>query len=282
LAAPFMRKAGFTLIEILAVVMIIAALLAIAVPTFANGILEGRKSKEISAARKVIAAYVSYAADHDGWLMSGYGGSGDPSYQPAEIVDATGARLDFPANARYPWRLAPYLDYDMHTILFNGNENALKDQVDSHYAASVQPNLGMNVTFVGGDYGSTSDLAPSQRAIDTYGQFCVQRLSQADRPAELIVFASARRTKKDVGFYQVKSPYFTGRRWAADWNPDAAPESFGFVDCRYNGQAVTAMLDGHVEMMGADKLDDMRYWSNQAAESDDPKFTLAKVQVIQR
>jgi hypothetical protein len=197
------------------------------------------------------------------------------------VKDATGQTLSFPANARYPWRLAPYLDFDLHAILFNGNESALKDKVDFHYAASVQPNLGMNVTFVGGDYGSSSDLVPGARATRTFGSFCVQRVTQAERPGELIVFASARRTTHDEGFYQVKSPYFKGRRWATSWSPESAPEAFGYVDFRYNGKAVATMLDGHAQLMTPDEMDDMRHWSNQAAATDNPDYSLTTVIVIQ-
>jgi prepilin-type processing-associated H-X9-DG protein len=198
------------------------------------------------------------------------------------VTDAGGETLHFPVDARYPWRMAQYLDYDMGAILFNGNERALKDKVNFHYAVSVSSNLGMNVTFVGGDYGDLSELRPSPRAIATYGQFCVRRLSQISRPAELVVFASASRAKDEVGFYKVKAPYLTGRRWPEQWSPNASPESYGYVDFRYNGRAVVAMLDGHVELMPFDELEDMRHWSGQAQDEDNPEFSLQKATVIQR
>jgi prepilin-type N-terminal cleavage/methylation domain-containing protein len=264
-----MRNRAFTLVEMLAVVAVLASLIAISVPAMGRYLNEGRKTKEISAARKLIAAYLTYAADHDGMLMAGY--------KQETATDATGQALGFPANARYPWRLAPYLDYDMHAILFNGNENALKDQVDIHYAASVSPNLGMNVTFVGGDYGSGSDLVPSERATARYGPFCVTRLIQVSKPSSLMVFASARRGKNQVGFYQVKSPALTSARWSGKWDEDSSAESYGFVDMRYNKHAVAAMMDGHVELLDEDGIQDMRHWSNQAAEQDDPHFKLKKL-----
>jgi prepilin-type N-terminal cleavage/methylation domain-containing protein len=264
-----MRKNGFTLVELLAVVVILAILLSAAVATTTRFIEKGRMGKEISAARKITSAYLMYAADHDGNLM--------PGYQSENVTDATGQSIEFPANARYPWRLASYLDYDMHAILFNGNENALKDQVDFHYAASVSPNLGMNVTFVGGDYGSGSDLAPSAKANSKYGAFCITKLTQAVKPSWLIVFASARRTTHDVGFYQVKSPSFIATRWSGVWDPKAPAEAYGFVDMRYDRKAVAAMLDGHVEMLDEDGIQDMRHWSNQAADQDKDRFTLQKL-----
>jgi len=263
-----MRNRAFTLIEMLAAVTVLAVLIGIAVPVTARCISEGRKAKEISAARKLISAYLSYAADHDGMLMAGY--------RQEEARDSAGLALEFPANARYPWRLAPYLDYDMHAILFNGNEGALRDQVDFHYAASVAPNLGMNVTFVGGDYGSASDLVPSARAFSKFGSFCVTRLGQTAQSAQLIVFASARRGKNQPGFYQIKAPNLTFSRWGGKWDPDAPADAYGFVDMRYDKRAVAAMLDGHVELLDEDAIQDMRHWSNQAAEQNNPHFTLTK------
>ncbi|MGH8046633.1 MAG: type II secretion system protein [Chthoniobacterales bacterium] len=263
-----MRNGAFTLIEMLVVVTIIGSLIALSVPVMSRYLNEGYKAKEISAARKIISAYLTYAADHDGMLMAGY------RQEPA--TDATGVALGFPANARYPWRLAPYLDYDMHAILFNGNENALKDEVDTHYAASVSPNLGMNVTFVGGDYGSGSDLVPSDRTFAKYGNFCVTRLNQVSRPSSLMAFASARRGKRQVGFYQIKSPVLTATRWSGKWDENSGAESYGFVDMRYDKKAVAAMMDGHIELLDEDGIQDMRHWSNQAAEQNDPHFKLKK------
>jgi Tfp pilus assembly protein PilE len=268
-----MNSKAFTLAETLVVVGVVAVLTAVTVPSVSHYIMEAKKAREISSARKLISAYLTYPSDHDGKLMAGY--------QAENVTDATGKPLAFPANARYPWRLAQYMDYDMSAILFNGNEKALLDKTDFHYAASVSPNLGMNTTFVGGDFGSGSDLIPSDRAIKTYGNFCVMRLGDAIKPSQLIVFASARRSKDELGFYQVRSPYLTSRRWASKWDPDAPASAFGYVDCRYKGNAVVAMLDGHVELMSEDRLDDMRYWSNLAQESDDPHHVLRKVEVLQ-
>lgn len=252
----------------LVVVAIIGVLIGIAVPSVASYIEQGRKAKEVSAARKVISAYLAYAADNDGYLMAGY--------KTEQARDATGQSLGFPANARYPWRLAPYLDYDMNAILFNGNEHALDNEVDMHYAASVAPNLGMNITFVGGDFGSTSDLVPSARASARYGNFCVTRLSEVTKPSSLMVFASARRGENQVGFYQIKSPRFSSTRWSGSFDPKSSGESYGYVDMRYGKKAVAAMLDGHVALLDEDEIQDMRHWSNQAAEQDDPNFTLKR------
>jgi hypothetical protein len=45
---------------------------------------------------------------------------------------------------------------------------------------------------------------------------------------------------------------------------------------RYDKHAVAAMLDGHAELLDEDGIQDMRHWSNQAAEQNDPHFKLTK------
>ena len=42
------------------------------------------------------------------------------------------------------------------------------------------------------------------------------------------------------------------------------------IDYRFNGKAVSACLDGHVELLGPEEMQDMRRWSNLAALADDP------------
>ncbi len=263
------RPEGFTIIEVLAVTAILAVLAAITVPVVGRMQSEGRKAEEIAAGRKLIVGYQLYASDNDGRLMPGYADS------DTGAVDAAGNAVHFPASARYPWRLAPYVDYDMGAFVLAGN-GVERQTDDSHYADSVGPNLGMNVTFVGGHYGSGSDLVPTPRAVERFGNFCATRMAQVSEPSKLIVFASARRSRSELGNYEVKSPFFGSRRWANEWSEDQAAAAFGFVDLRYGERAVAVMLDGHTELLDESQLQDMRRWSIQAADADDANFTIRR------
>ena len=60
----------------------------------------------------------------------------------------------------------------------------------AEYVASVQPSLGLNTTFVGGNYALHHGNRESTREVT--GNFCVTRLGQAIKPGSLIVFMSAR------------------------------------------------------------------------------------------
>lgn len=260
---------GFTLIEVLAITTILAVLAAVTVPMVGHLQNEGLKAREIAAGRKLIVGYQLYASENDGRLMPGY------ADEDAVAQDAAGNPVHFPANARYPWRLAPYVEYDQKAFVLEGNGIGVQTS-DSHYAASVSPNLGMNVTFVGGDYGSGSDLVPSVRATTAFGNFCATRMAQVSKPSKLIVFASARRAKGQVGNYRVLSPFLGSRRWANGYDDDQSAAAFGFVDPRFGGRAVAVMLDGHTELLDEEQLQDMRRWSIQAADEDNPNFTIRR------
>lgn len=260
-------RSAFTLIELLVCVVIIAVLTSIAIPIISGARKKSSMAREISSARNIITSYLTYAADHDGELMAGYGNF------PAK--DDKGNKVKSPVNQRYPWRLAPYVKYDMR--VFWGNEAddritelAKRGPYDSYvYAVSVEPALGINSVFVGGD----SQILPpdNAKALAQYGQFCMTRLPQASNASQLIVFASAAgffEGQKMTGYFRIQAPNFITRNWVSEYNPKDDPALHGNVDFRYEDKAVVAMLDGHVEMMDFDQMNDMRHWSNQAANAE--------------
>ena len=143
------NRPGFTLIEVLITVSIVAAL---GTAGFAGICSAKRKAKcvvEINAARNVITAYLSHASDNGGRVLPGYQTDGT-------VENIEGEPLHYPMNARYPWRLAPNVPKIEGVMLFNGNEAALKSE-NRDYLVSVHPNLGLNAMLVG------DILAPAAR-----------------------------------------------------------------------------------------------------------------------
>ena len=262
------RRRGVTLVELLVVTAVIGVLAGLAIPIVASVTAAGEQASEVSAARTLIKAYHGYAADHGGRLMPGYGRF------PA--ADEEGNPIGFPASGRYPWRLAPYFDYDFRAIYVNSSRQRLAAMgPDNSYGLSVSPSLGMNTGFVGGDY---EHLHPQGLGAH-YGPFCVTRLVQAHQPSRLIVFASARSDaggEQVEGYYRITPPNMTRRQWRERFDESAPASSFGFVHPRHDGRAVAAMLDGHVESLDSGQLQDMRRWANPAALADDPDWRLGQ------
>ena len=255
------------MVEILVTISIVAMLGAIAVPAIQGSREKAKCAKEIAGARHAVSAWQSYATDNNGIVLPGY--KSEPG-----VVNARGEALRFPVSARYVFRLAPYLDYRLRgTLLVNKQEGLTSD-----YSMSVAPSFGLNLTFAGGDFGSGSDLQPNEANFATYGKFVVTRLAEIHAPGKFIVFSSARFKDASLGqsegYNAVRSPFFQMRRWPASYNEAGADYDFGNVHLRFDGRAVCAMADGHVELLDYAQLEDMRRWSNQAAQADDPDWTL--------
>lgn len=270
-----MKRTAFTLIEVLVVVTIIAVLAGTSTLVVSKVQEQGQITRELGAARNLVTAYLTAAADNDGQLLGGYVSN------PGVIHDDQGRAVMYPASGRYPWRLAKYLSGPVKGSLLVNQQARLTEKRDHGYyvyLTSFAPSLGMNLTFVGGNYRSS--LSPGGVAERLYGKFCVTRILEVVSPQTLLVFCSARfnadPTEPFHGHHQVDPPYLTARRWLGEYKEDGPADHFGYVHPRFGGRAVCAMLDGHVELLSIEQLEDMRRWSNQAAEANEPHFVLTK------
>jgi len=222
---------------------------------------------EVAAAKRAAAAFSSHTSENNGEILPGYG-------RHLAAADQDGNPLHFPASGRYPWRLAPYFDYDFRTLYVNeGRKRLQKMDPSNAYGLSVAPSFGMNTYFVGGNY---EHFHPEGLGA-YFGKFCVTRAAQAHSPSKLIVFASARSNhggQITEGYFEITPPSLTRRIWPATYNEDAHPSAYGHVPPRHNGRAVAAMLDGHVEVLDWEALQDMRRWADPAARADDPNWIM--------
>lgn len=261
---------GFTLVELMVAIVLVITLSSLGFAGYTKVMDKARMTTELNAARNLTIAYLTHASDHSGRLMPGY--RSDP-----EATNLDGEILHHPINARYPWRLTPYMPQPEGILLCNGHERFLEAD-NSDYLVSVRPNLGINAVYVGGHYGSGSPLRPSPRLEAALGKYYVSRISQAVEPAKLVVFASARHGGGDegVGNFEVRAPNTLAPDWSsAGFDPKLAASDHGFVDFRWDGKAVVAMLGGNVELLNEEELRDMRRWSNQAARANDPDFVVS-------
>ncbi len=248
-------------------ILVILAGLIVGATSFAKRRLAS--VNELSAARNLMIAYHQYAGDHSGKLLEGY-------KTDQETTGPDGEYLHFPMNARYPWRLMPYLGDPRETLTVNGNRNAW-DAADPIYQVSVMPNLGINAVLVGGHYGSASPLPPTKRFTDAYGKFYVSHAHEVHDPSNLIVFASARQSENERGYFEVRPPKLTQTLWSSEeFDEDHPAKEHGFVDFRHGGKAVVAKFDGSAALMTEDEMRDMRMWSNQAAIMNLADYTIRK------
>jgi len=267
--------AGFTLVELLVVVAILGVVLAALFPVFSRLRDASARAREIAAARSLMGAWQQYAHDSSGAVLPGYR-SGLPAYD-ANRNPIAAQTIGITAN-RWVWRLAPYVGHDFNALYLGQHERMLReleltDYSNYLYQTSVFPSFGLNSVWVGGDenFGGYNSAF-----LGLYGKFYVTRLGEIERPAGLVVFASARGQDSmpsgelsdlTEGFFRIQAPCFSTRTWAAAYDEDD-PASCGNLSARHGGSVVVGFADGHAEARRPEELDDMRLWSNGATSKD--------------
>jgi prepilin-type N-terminal cleavage/methylation domain-containing protein len=272
-----MKTRGFTLLELLIVISIISVLAALIMAAVGSVRRSGALAKEISGGRQMAAAYLRASNDRDGTFLVGYSAT-------ESATDDRGEEVINPACGRYPWRLAPYLEYRLKGIMLVNEQEKIadiKDHGDFVYRASAHPSFGINATYVGGN--ERTGLMPTSATLKRFGQFVATRLSQVTEPGKLIVFASSRfsgdgsHSEPEKGFHLLEPPRTTKVEWKGKFDEKMPAEKFGFVDLRHNKRAACVMLGGNVELLDETQIQDMRHWSLQAAAADDPEYLLKPI-----
>jgi len=258
------------------VIAVVATLLGLLLPALSGARDAARQARELAAGQQEMVAFVLYANDHREAVLPGYPAAN--MLEPGDVLDGNGDAVAGPQAQRYPWRLAPHLDYNFKG-LYQDDDLLIEIQEDKasyQYVVSLYPSLGMNVVFVG---GSANHLAFNKEAEEVFGRFWVSRLDEARRPSELITFASARAKNEGTGgpeqlnlegFFRVEPPKFFTGSWEETYEEDTQTPGLnsGFVSLRHRGKAVVALFDGHCEALGFGELGDMRRWADQATEPD--------------
>lgn len=255
------RPHAFTLIELLVVLAVIAVLSTLGYGVARNATGRARKAREVFAGKSLATAFISTANDSNGHYLLGYDTTAKPITNPGGKV-ISGELLH-----RYPYRLAPYFDWNLKdTILVNSNVQQVGGD-SSGYQISLNPALGMNIFLVGGE------MRDAATGINWPGE-CLQL--QSMNTAAVIVFASAgydNGSTRTNGYFKVSPPQLGGPLWStAKWTTSSKPANYGQVDARYDGQAVCAFSDGSVRCLSVEEMRDMRLWSIHAAAQNNPNY----------
>jgi prepilin-type N-terminal cleavage/methylation domain-containing protein/prepilin-type processing-associated H-X9-DG protein len=260
------KSRAFSLIEILITVGVLGVLATLSLAGVSSLTEHGKRVREINAARTLVTAYLTRAAENNGELMPGYQFGSTVTSPNGDVIGGEEAN-------RYPYRLADYLDWEIEGVyLINDTLKAVKGldpaSPEYRYRVSLTPALGMNMYCVGGNYTSSGLL---------FAKDVVRRVAEVERPQALVVFVSTAFRQgppagQVEGYFYARPPRFSPASWnAAAPTADSNPNQYGFVHFRHNGRALCAFLDGHQALMSADELRDMRHW---APKADSPSYLL--------
>ncbi len=263
------RRRGFSLIELITAISVIGVLATLAALGYQAAMNTGEVVKETAAAHYAMTAFEAYTAEHNGLLVPGRRAEAHP---PKGLE---GFAMHGAAGERWFWKLMPYLDMGTESLYVGESERHHSEILSSgglkSYELTLYPSLGYNGHNIGGDY-SNPRISPEDGLLGPGA--VVTRYSQAYEPGRLIAFVSAWDSAPAgsdadyVGYWMVEAPRSLNRQWSGG----DVPGGRGHVHARHDGRAVVAFLDGHVELLEADELSDMRLWSNPAQKAGDDRY----------
>lgn len=273
---------AFTLIELLVVVAIIALLVSISLPALSGARRCAFMTGELSAGRQLIAAYTLYSSDNGGRLMAGFPSEAMVNSGEIKVTDDADERVTGLAARRYPWRILPYLDYNLGGLYRDwAKVRALRDTPDYVYAVSMAPRMGLNQGLLG---GSSDNGDPAGYAFNAAYEEHLRRVwgsrwyahtaTDVEQPSIQIVFASSTGDNPFSGvnldgFYRITPPYLATRLWTTEPpNETTVAGSVGNVSFRFDGRAAVALFDGHAETFDWERMQDMRHWTPRATRPD--------------
>ncbi|MCZ6836079.1 MAG: prepilin-type N-terminal cleavage/methylation domain-containing protein [Planctomycetota bacterium] len=212
------RSSGFSLLEVLIVILIVAALLALAYPALRGAHQRSLKTRELSNLRQVGMAWFMYAQSNNDAAMPGYL---DPEVQedwdvtydyPDEIVRSKLAsnKIHPEIASAWTWRLMPYLSNAGVILREHLDEDYEPFELVEHARdIAFKPGFGYNGYYVGGYWTMTGEasnrranfLFSKSRDMNNNIAGVVARSPSGIRASDRqIVFCST--TWRDTGVYQ--------------------------------------------------------------------------------
>lgn len=210
-------RRGYSLLEIVIVIAIIAALLALALPALRGVQHRSRKMQELNNLRQVGMAWFLYAQSNNDHALPGYlepevQEVWDVSYEyPEMLIQGDPLNRDIPPDIAAPWtwRLLPYLNNTGQLLRSHLGEDDFEalELLDNAEKIALEPGFGYNGYYIGGYWEMTSGdrPRPSYRFAKATNQEGHRVNVVARSPAsisasnKIIVFCSA--TLREPGIY---------------------------------------------------------------------------------
>jgi len=290
-------RRGFSIIEILVVLVVIAVLAGLLFPALSGSRRRARKTAELNSLRQVGFAWQLYTTGSAERLLPGYLNvevqqawnvawaypDGDviepgPDYNPA-LPNHVGA---------WTWRLMDRLDYDYRTLLGHDKPEWDIHEIEQHAGEfAATPGFGYNGFYVGGwwtQWGEPRRPRPFFSKVEltdgSPANLVATAASQITKPAELLIFCTtftaapglhARPPSHTPGADMAVPRLVAGNdRWTL--HPGDRLEAFietAVPIGRYNGMPATCFADAHVDDLPLVDLVDQRLWINRAKQVGD-------------
>ena len=290
------RRNGFTIIELLIVIGIIAILIALIMTAVMGAKGQGNKIQEKNSIRQLGTGWLKYSQLHrdrvmPGWLSSNTQEDWDKTilYPDGQIVPPGPSFTSSLPNIAGPWtyRLLPYIENELSVFRGHLDRDPLNHWPDLDTAKrqeiGEQPGFGMNAYFMGGVwdrwYSNMSRTHPrfskSQNAMGKQVNLPVTSLSTMRNPSTVITFISNAAGAKgepllaadDDPGYWLATPNRLGEevQWSLNERGTIELARGGSAPIgRHGGRPVTWHPDGHVESISLEMLQDQRRWIDRA------------------
>jgi len=223
-SASAARRAGFTIVEILVVVGIIAVLLSLVSVALRRGGETARQTAALTALKEIGRAWTLYGNQSDDRCLPGYIDVAGQANLKIKTRDSSGNVIDPEFCTTYALRLLPYLDFDRKLLY----DYLLDFQDTGEIPLNVirdNPAFGYNAYYVGGWHetdpatnltrvrftGSGYYNGPGTAGFVPSGEVVARTTTQIEQPSELVTFASS--TAATPGFYKNSDDVALGAAW---------------------------------------------------------------------
>ncbi len=220
------KNKGFTLVELLVVIAVIALLMAILLPALSKARIQAKRITCLSGLKQLVTAWMAYADNSDGKLVNG----GQPPSNTNPSVTEPYWRTSFNTtdDPGYDWSWKVFFDYS-GTLTYEQRVEKLKKGALFRYCNNVkayrcpEAESDMHRTYIIPE----SMNASMHPGYHPEGQI-IKRTGQLKKSAERVVFFEEKRISPDAFMY----PYVNDPYWDSD-KPNIMHgngANFGFAD----------------------------------------------------